>query len=45
MTHEATELQAFVKDYERDFGVEMPDEDADRILIRLEKTAKFAVCA
>ena len=32
MNHQETELSSFVKDYERDFGVLMPIEDADRIL-------------
>jgi hypothetical protein len=32
MPHEDKEIQDFVRDYERDFGVEMPKEDADRIL-------------
>lgn len=32
MNHEEKDLQAFVSDYERDFGVVVPPEDADRIL-------------
>lgn len=32
MKHETQDLQAFVVDCEKDFGVRMPEHDADRIL-------------